>query len=210
MLAFLFLASTSLKSQTKYKLKTTKQLIEKSRQIALNQIGEMEIKRNYSPQIMKYLNSVNLTAPNPYCAAGQYYCFEQAAKLIKYNVKIPIYKTGSTRLMYNQAKNNGNKTKYLAAKDDLIVWKKGITQFGHIERIFNIDSNSKGWVTTIAFNVECGKKFNMKDNHNSTITDNHKKEGVCFKRRNIYHILGRLSILGIIGFDTTQNNNLTN
>lgn len=167
------------------------------------QIGEMEIKRNYSPKIMKYLNSVNLITPNPYCAAGQYYCFDEAAKSMKKNTKIPIYKTGSTRLMFNQAKNIGKKTKFTAEKDDLIVWKKGITQLGHIERIYDIDANSKGWVTTIAFNVECGKKTYI--NSKNTITDNHKKEGVCFKRRNIYHIIGRLSVLGIIGFDLQNN-----
>lgn len=211
-LAFLFLAFISLKSQTKYNLPTTKKLIDISREIALNQIGEMEIKANYSPQIMKYLNSVNLNSPNPYCAAGQYYCFAEANKIIntntnsntntKSNLNIPIYKTGSTRLMYNKAKINGHKTRYLAAKDDLIVWKKGITQFGHLERIYSIESNNNSnnntpnaWVTTIAFNVECGNGVNQ---------EKHKKEGVCFKRGNIYHILGRLSILGIIGFDTTK------
>lgn len=215
------MAFISLKSQTKYNLPTTKNLIDKSREIALKQIGEMEIKANYSPQIMKYLNSVNLNSPNPYCAAGQYYCFAVANKIIntdtninintKSNLNIPIYKTGSTRLMYNKAKINGCKTKYLAAKDDLIVWKKGITQFGHIERIYSIESNNSNdkfnninnnkspnaWVTTIAFNVECGNGVNQ---------EKHKKEGVCFKRRNIYHILGRLSILGIIGFETNKIN----
>ena len=78
-LVCLFLGYTSLKSQTKYVVKSDKLVIYLSKEIALKQIGEMEIKQNYSPQIMEYLNSIGLNSPNPYCAAGQYYTFKIAA-----------------------------------------------------------------------------------------------------------------------------------
>lgn len=166
----------------------------------------MEIKPNYSSQIMKYLNSVGLNSPNPYCAAGQFYAFKIAVDSLnklypKQHYKIPIYKTASTRLMFNKAKEIGIKTKYLVLENDLIFWKRGNTYFGHTERVYKVEKVKlgdkyiqTGWVQTIAFNTECNSnKFNSKGKI---------KEGVCFKRRNIYHILGRLSVIGLIGFDT--------
>ena len=184
-------------------------VINLSNEIALNQIGEVEIKPNYSPKIMKYLNSVGLNSPNPYCAAGQYYSFKIAVDSLNKlypnkNFKIPIYKTASTRLMFNKAKENGKKSTYKVAENDMIFWRRGNTIFGHTERVYKVEkvklNDNKlvqtGWVNTIAFNTECG---NNNGNSNSKFT-----EGVCCKRRNIYHILGRLSVLGLIGFETQK------
>lgn len=215
-LVCLFLGYTSLKSQTKYVVSSDKLVINLSKEIALKQIGEMEIKQNYSPQIMEYLNSVGLNSPNPYCAAGQYYSFKIAVESLnklypKHHFKIPIYKTASTRLMFNKAKENGKNTKYLAAENDLIFWKRDNSYFGHTERVYKVEkvklSNKiiqTGWLQTIAFNTECGTK--KIDNLNGK-TNTKVKEGVCLKRRNIYHILGRLSLLGLIGFDTNNQQN---
>lgn len=205
---------TSLKSQTKYVIHSDKLVINLSKEIALKQIGEMEIKPNYSPQIMKYLNSVGLNSPNPYCAAGQYYSFKMAIDSLNKiypntHYKIPIFKTASTRVMFNKAKENGNHTKYQVSENDLIFWKKGNTYFGHTERVYKVEKVKlgnkiiqTGWVQTIAFNTECNNKKcdNKNGNSNGKI-----KEGVCLKRRNIYHILGRLSVLGLICFDTNKD-----
>lgn len=209
----------SLKSQTKYIVDSDKNVLELSEKIALQQIGVKELRPNFSPKIMEYLNSVGLNTPNPYCAAGQYYTFKKAVdslnKLqhkIKYKApiyKMPIYKTASTRIMFNEAKKRGKKVEFKAAKNDLIFWKRGNTFYGHVERVYEVEmikltaesnQNNKakllhnGWIKTIAFNTECGNELFGNTNK--------KQEGVCIKRRNIYHILGRLSVLGIIGFKT--------
>lgn len=208
----------SLKSQTKYVVTSDNNVLELSEKIALKQIGEKEIKPNYSPQIMEYLNAVGLNSPNPYCAAGQFYAFSKAVDSLNQRYKykkytIPIYKTASTRIMYNKAKNLGQKVSFNAEKHDLIFWKRGNTIYGHVERVYEVEKvkinyinnqNNRiklmqtGWVKTIAFNTDCSYEHYR---NNST-----KQEGVCLKRRNIYHILGRLSVLGIIGFTTKKYN----
>lgn len=213
-LVCLFLAYISLKSQTKLVVVSDKKVLELSEKLALKQIGEKEIKPNYSPKILEYLNSVGLNSPNPYCAAGQYYAYCKAVDSLNQSYKykkytIPIYKTASTRIMYNKAKSLGQKVSFKAEKHDLIFWKRGNTIFGHVERVYEVEKvkinyinnqNNRiklmqtGWVKTIAFNTDCSNEVFR---NNST-----KQEGVCLKRRNIYHILGRLSVLGLIGFKT--------
>ena len=88
--------------------------------------------------------------------------------------------------IYNDAIKRGKKTKYIAKKHDLIIWKKSNSWQGHIERVHKI--LPKGWVETIGFN-------------SSKTIDNKKIEGVFIQKRNILHPLGRLKIRGLIGFN---------
>jgi len=173
-------------SQVKYELHCNKELLSKSHELALSQVGVKEATgKNDGKQVEKYLASVNLSKGNPYCAAGQYWCFKEGARLLKLDeFLIPIYKTGSTYLMFNKAKL-GRKVRYKPKKNDLLFWI--VTTTGHVERI---DSVMKGgWVRTIGFNTSSGKG------------NQREGEGVYLRKRNIYSPLSRMKVRGLIGWN---------
>lgn len=173
-------------AQSKYSLQCDSALLAVSEQVALAQAGVLEFSGNNDGEVEKYLRSVGLTNGSPYCAAGQFFCFDAAAKFLNLPEKeIPIPKTGLASAIYYKAKNCGVKQRFKADRHDLIVWRKGKTIFGHIERTIKIEK--AGWIRTIAFNVN--GNINGKRRH-----------GVFVKRRNIFHPLGRMQIRGIVGF----------
>ncbi len=181
---FVFIASSSnfiAKSQSRYELNCSQKLIDESLKIAKMELGNIEKTNKNDGGINKYNEAIGLPAGSAYCAAGQYYCFIKACERLSIELKnIPIKKTGSALAMFWDARNKGIKTKYKGTKNDFIVWKFGNSGRGHIERI--IASSRAGSVFTIGFNVEKAGK-----------------QGVFIMKRNIYHPLGRLTILGIIG-----------
>jgi len=182
----IILSYLSLYSIDKYILSANKDLVELSEIIAYSQIGITEKNNNNDGKVEKYLNSVGLKKGNPYCAAGQYWCFLEAAKILKLDKKyIPIQKTGLANGIFNYAKQNGKVVKPIPNRHDLIIWRKGKSIFGHIERI--IEVKRAGWVRTIAFNV---------------LDKNSGKEGVFIKQRNIYHPLSRMRVRGLVGFNS--------
>jgi hypothetical protein len=179
----------------RYELNCKKDILSTSNRILISQIGVIEKTNNNDGEVEKYLKSVDLSKGNPYCAAGQYWCFLQAVinlnlpkvqnlRKVEY-ADIPIPKTGLANAVFNYAKINGNKTKYNPQIHDLIVWRKTGTPFGHIERI--IITGKAGWVETVGFNTEYK-------------IGNIRIEGVFKKKRNVYYALGRLVIRGIVGF----------
>ena len=125
-------------SQVKYQLESNTLLLKKSHQIAKSQIGVKEATgHNDGKQVELYLASVNLTKGNPYCAAGQYWCFKEAARILKLSEKlIPIKKTGSTYYMFNDAMQKGKRVIYKPQKNDLLFWI--LTKTGHVERIDSV------------------------------------------------------------------------
>lgn len=158
-----------------------------SREIMLQQVGVTEATgNNDGARVEAYLKSVGLKAGNPYCAAGQYYCFAEAAK--KLHKRPCIVRTGLANKIYTEAIKTGNKAVYVAYIDDLLVWRKPKTSFGHIERV--IEVLRKGWVRTVGFNTTSGA-------HGSQ----HDGGGVYIRKRNIYHPLGSRVIRGIVGFN---------
>lgn len=166
-----------------YELPAPHNLMELSEKIAISQKGIIESKNN-SGEVEKYLNSVGLNSGQPYCAAAQYWCIKAAADSLKID-KFHFPKTGLARNIFNYFKKNGNKCRINPQRHSFIIWQKGKSKFGHIERI--IASGKAGNVRTIAFNV--------------TVKNNGKKyEGVAIKKRNIYHILNRMHVLGIASF----------
>lgn len=184
----MFLVGNIATAQKKYILKCDKNLLNKSQQIALSQIGTIEKTNRNDGNVKKYLAAFGLSAGNPYCAAGQYYCFLEASKQLDLPSKaIPIAKSALAQGVYNAAAEQGKLASYMPQPHDLIVWRKGRTSKGHIERIYEVNKN--GWVETIAFN-------------SSKIINGKKIEGVFMQRRNIKHPLGRLKIKGLVGFYT--------
>ena len=174
-------------AQVRYALPCYYMLLESSYTVGLEEIGTIEKSNKNDGDVLKYLEIFGLKEGNPYCAAGQYYCFLEGANRINVSKdSIPIIKSALCRVIYNDAKRRGVKTKYIARKHDLIVWRCPNSWRGHIERVHRVLPN--GWVETIAFNSS--KNINGK-----------KIEGVFFQKRNILHPLGRLKIKGLVGFD---------
>jgi hypothetical protein len=186
-LCLLIILSLSATAQVKTVLPVNISLLEASLESALSQVGVCESTgQNDGEMIENYLSSVNLKKGNPYCAAGQYWCFFVAAKALGFGIDcIPIKATGLANDMMNESIKKGKKTAFQPQKHDLLVWRKGKTIFGHIERVFQVDRG--GWVNTIGFNT--AKKIG-----NTSI------EGVFIKRRNIFHSLSRMTVRGLIGF----------
>lgn len=155
-----------------------------SRDTLLAQIGTPEYRQNSGP-VQKYWKKFS-RYPIPYCQAGQEYCIDHAAKPL--GVPGDVYafmNTASTITAWYGAVKIGKKTAYKSHVDDLIYWRSGKAWSGHVERIIAILTG--GWVRTVGFNTSCGGG------------DEREGSGVCIKKRNIFHPLGRLRILGLIG-----------
>lgn len=174
-----------LNATRKYELYCDKELLEKSEILLKSQIGVKEAKgKNDGPQVEKYLHSVGLKKGNPYCAAGQYWCFAEAKNYINKPVLIPLPKTGLANAMFDYAERKGKPSDYYANRHDLLVWVKGSSRFGHIERI--IDLKNGGWVVTVGFNTSPGNA--------------REGDGVYVRYRHILNPLSLMIVRGIIGF----------
>lgn len=183
------IAAIEICSATRYWLWCDSKLLDASRDSLQSQVGvREETGRNDGKKVECYLRSVGLPKGNPYCAAGQYWCFYTAARDLNMpESAIPIYKTGSTVAMFDQAAKIAQKTNYKPSVDDLMFWRRPSQLRGHVERI--IEVNKAGWVTTIGFNTSCGSRGNQ-----------YEGEGVFKRRRNVYHPLGRMVVRGLVGF----------
>ena len=170
----------------RYVVPAKQAVLRESYRILVAQVGVKEVQENRGKMIYEYQKSVGIPPGAPYCAAGQYYCFKVAVqKLNLPETEIPIKRTGLANEIFNDAKKRGRKTKYRSQLHDLIVWRKGKTIFGHIERIVKI--YGYGWVRTVAFN-----------------TTNGNLAGVFYKNRNIYHPLQQMVVVGLVGFETYE------
>lgn len=176
-------------ARAKYLLPCSPILLEESRTVLFEQIGTLEkTNRNDGKKIRLYLKSIGLNEGNPYCLAGQYYCFWESARRLKFDLaSIPLPRTGLATRLINYSKQVGKIGKFLPNVDDIIVWQKGKTPFGHVERIVRI--GPKGWVETIGFNT---RRYDR--------TRKRFVEGVFRWHRNLFAPLGHLSIIGIVGF----------
>lgn len=174
-----------LNAGVKYNIKCNSALAQKAVTVALSQENVLEYKCKNSGDVQKYLDIFNARAGTPYCAAGIYWCFVQAAKTLNLPLhNIPFPKSLLANSYFDFSKKYGKKAKYFPQKSDLIVWKRTNSIYGHIEIITKV--GEKGWVETIGFNTK--KQIN-----------GHTLCGVFKHKRNIYHPLGLLNIRGLIG-----------
>lgn len=190
----LFVLQMNLFAQTKYLLVCNSDLLVESRKILLRQVGTLEkSNRNDGSQVENYLKSVGLPLGSPYCVAGQYYCFLVAAKRLSIPTTcIPLPKTGLSLEWFRFAKRNGARVPCQFSEDDLVVWMKTKSINGHTERIVSV--GRKGWVETIGFNT---RRYDASQ---------HKwVEGVFRWQRNLFHPLGRMNLLGLVGFSRKNN-----
>lgn len=190
----LLLACSKISATVKYVINCKDDLLKLSHEILLKQVGVREATGNNDGEMVEaYLASVGLKSGNPYCAAGQYWCFSKSAEILRLNsAEIPLYRTGSTILMFNKAVERGRKVAYKANVDDLIFWRKKEAYRGHVERVIKL--KEAGWVETVGFNTSSGLRGSQDDGN-----------GVFIRKRNIYHPIGRMVVRGLIGFDVSNN-----
>ena len=175
--------------QEKYVLPCSEDLLEQSYIIALLEIGTQERTNNNDGIVYKYQRALGLKEGSPYCAAGVYWCFLSAIKLLGIDESdIPILKSAVANSVFNDARKRGNNVSYIPQKHCLIVWRRINSWSGHIERIIEIQN--AGWVITVGFNTR-----------NKT-----GQQGVFVRRRHIFHPLGRLAIRGMVGFSDNGGN----
>lgn len=185
----LFVISNLLYARAKYLLPCSSILLEESRKVLFEQIGTLErTNRNDGQKVKLYLKSIGLEEGNPYCLAGQYYCFWESSRRLNFDLaSLPFPRTGLATRLFNYSKQVGKVSKFLPNVDDIIVWQKGKTPFGHVERIINV--GSKGWVETIGFNTRRYDRIRKR-----------YIEGVFRWHRNLFAPLGHLCLIGIVGF----------
>ena len=189
LLCFLFTSFLSV-AQVRYELPAGKYITEISHRIALTQVGISDAK---NPSTVKeYLRAAGVGYYNPFCQSGQFWCFVKAKETItyvnklfrwNYTTTIPIPKSALANSSYIYAAKKGTKTSYIPRKYDLLIWRVQKTINGHIERVDSVMTG--GWVRCIGFNT---------GNREVKIT-----------KRNIYHILGRLTVRGLVGFRYESN-----
>lgn len=188
MYALIFLLLSQIlngQSLQRYELPCSNSVQELSLLYAKLQVGVREkTGRNDGKEVEAYLASVGLKKGNPYCQAGQYWCFERASKC--FGDKNPLPKTGATSVAWNYAAKEGTKTTIAPVKGDLIYWRKPNSWQGHVERIKEI--LKAGWVKTIGFNTSKGREG----------------DGVYERKRNYKHFLGRLVVRGFVGFSNER------
>jgi len=199
-LFLLFSISASAQLQ-RYTIRIDSSLLEVSLKVLLSQVGKYEKGGDNIIEGLKYGKSVGIGYPIPYCAAGQYWCFDTARFQLKYSKdSIPlypsplasqlfIYTTDPKRAVgFHKARTiKPIKTKPIPEVNDLIVWKFSDKPFGHIERVISVGKG--GWVTTVGFNTSSG---NSGDQRNGG--------GVWIRKRNVLSPLGRMRSFGLLGF----------
>lgn len=184
LIVFIFLSVVIISARERYEIYCDEKLLELSVKIAHSEIGTFETNDNRG-SVEKYHRAIGLKSGLPYCAAGIYYCFKKAADSLKMTeIEIPIVKSPLANAIFFDAKKKGIKTAFAAVRNDLIVWRKGKSVYGHIEWFIGVER--AGYVKTIGFNV--------KSHDNSAI------EGVFYRKRNIHAPLARMYVRGLIGF----------
>lgn len=178
-----FVLTLKCSGQVRFETECRQELIDQSRKVLYEQVGVREYGNNRGKHIKKYLNSVGLGEGYPYCAAGQYYCYKEAAERLNigYN-EIPYFRSGSCNAIWNGT--NKTRTSFAPFVDDLIFWRSG--RSGHVERI--IEVGEAGWIVTIGFNTSSGSYGSQDDG-----------QGVYIRKRSIYTFLGRMKVRGLLG-----------
>lgn len=181
---------TTAYSFSRYELACRSDMLEESYRVMLGELGTLERTEKGKARVYAYLRAVGLAKRNPYCAAGQYWCFLKASKKLMMQVsEIPLPRSGLASSFFHRAQSKGRRKAYIPKMHDLIIWRKGATIFGHVERIVLVRTG--GWVESVGFNTK-------------QVINGKEEKGVFMHRRNIYHPLGRLAIKGLVGFNTEQ------
>jgi len=191
-IVLLLFLSPEIKSQTRHLLPSTKQLLDLSRSILMDQVGIVEKTNNNDGEVEKYWRLMGFKTPQPYCAAGQYWCFYEACRVnsIPFS-SISLRKTALAYGQFSHAKTNGVKVPFVPEVDDLLYWRHNTKVTGHVERIIAI--RRAGWVRTVGMNTASGNGGDQRDGG-----------GVYIRNRNVRSPLGRMAVIGTIGWSVKQ------
>lgn len=175
----------------RYILPCRQDVLSLSGKIARSQVGVREkTGHNDGKKVEQYLSSVGLKTGNPYCAAGQVWCFREALKRLDLGMEeMPILVSGLANAIFTDAKRRGSPAALIPCENDLIVWKEPYSMHGHIERVDSVLNARKGWIQTIGFNTGNGLSGSQREGN-----------GVFLRKRNIYCRIGRMAVRGLIGF----------
>ena len=182
------LTSSTAIEQSRYELErgTPVELISKSKEIMLNEVGKKETGKNRGIAD-KYNKVLGLPLGSPYCQSGQYWTYWKAAKELGYSTSdIPMPRSGMANATYDYIRRRGLKTAYKAKVNDFIIWKSPTSYSGHIERIISV--GRAGWVKTVGFNTSSGRRGSQWNGG-----------GVWIRNRNIRHPLLIRKIRGLAG-----------
>lgn len=188
-----FLFSSICFGKVKIELPCNPVLLNAARELAEKQVGVRELTgKNDGKQIDDYLEEAGYKRKSklPYCMSGPLWCFRTSAKNLGLSMKeVPLLRSGSTVLVFNNALKKGKKVKFEPEEDNLLFWINQKRNGGHVEWITAV--GKAGWLDTIGFNTTSSNKGRQEDGH-----------GVFYRKRNILHVLGRMTVRGLIGFDT--------
>ncbi len=170
----------------RYEIPCNGLLLQEAIAIMYNQVGIYEATGRNDGEVNKYTQLLGLRGNYAYCAAGIWWCFEQARRKLCLPKRFhPLPATAVANEMFAFAIRQGKQTNYYPCTYDLIVWKQKNSFRGHIECV--VEVLAAGFVRTIAFN-------------SSSVVEGKKYEGVFFQKRNILHPLSRMKVRGLIGF----------
>lgn len=111
-------------------------LADKALEIAITQIGKEEIPRgsNWGPDVEKYLKSVGIASPSPWCMAFVHWSFGQAASAL--GVKNPLFYTGRVLLQWEMRHTNFGKSSPMPGDIFIMDFGKGL---GHTGLVRGVD-----------------------------------------------------------------------
>ena len=122
---------------------------------AIKELGKSEIPKNsnWGTHVQKYLSSVGINFPAPWCMGFVYWCFDEAAKELK--IKNPLVKTGHVLTHFNKARQNGA-LRFITTKKSVMPGDIMIMRFannnGHTGIVRHVDLD-KNTVTCVEGNT---------------------------------------------------------
>jgi hypothetical protein len=183
-LSIIILLTSAICSQTKYQLECEPYLLKASGETLIYQIGIREkTGNNDGYKIEQYLKSVGLSKGNPYCAAGQYWCYWVNA-LNKSDIPFPA--SGLANNVFFYAQKVGVRVPYKPEVNDLMCWNIKGKVTGHQERIIKVLQS--GFVETVGFNTGNGKSGSQREGN-----------GVLKRIRHIFNPVGLMLMNRLVG-----------
>lgn len=176
---------------SKYDIEINSDIITLSDSILKQQVGVTEHPKNsnWGPEVKYYIKSSNVNYAIPYCGAGQFFCLKSACDSLNYSYDLIPFNArsaASSQYWFTHGKQIGIKVDYSPQPNDIIVWRKGSTGKGHVERIISV--GEMGWVKTVGFNTSNGKSGSQREGG-----------GVFIRNRHLYNPIGALNIRGLVG-----------
>lgn len=184
---FLVMTIPVLTQVVKYELNASYELLWKKEQISKGFMGLREkTGRNDGYWIDRFNKSVGNPRYASYCNAGQYFCWDSAARIYKNLYVIPVPKSGLANSTFDYAAKKGKRVNTFPRKGDYLIWRFKGKGTGHIEVIDSVIS--RVLVRTKAYNTSFGAGTAQNGN------------GCGYKMRYLYHPLGQMYFRGLVGF----------